>query len=62
MPIGGLRPGCGRKPVVQEKKRSQISISISPETKRMIDELRKRKVKVGQVVDELIRQYFEDEE
>lgn len=59
---GGSRPGCGRKPAVHEKKRSQISISVSPETKRMIDEMRKRKVKVGQVVDELIRQYFEDEE
>lgn len=60
---GGSRPGCGRKPAVQEKKRSQISISVSPETKRMIDELRRRrKVKVGQVVDKLIRQYFEDEE
>lgn len=61
---GGSRPGSGRKPAVQEKKRIQISISISPETKRVIDEMRKRKVKVGQVVDELIRQYFyfEDEE
>ena len=61
---GGSRPGCGRKPAVQEKKRIQISISVSPETKRMIDEMRKRKVKAGQVVDELIRQYFyfEDEE
>ena len=61
---GGSRPGCGRKPAVQEKKRIQISISVSPETKRVIDEMRKRKVKVGPVVDELIRQYFyfEDEE
>lgn len=61
---GGSRPGCGRKPAIQEKKRIQISISVSTETKRVIDEMRKRKVKVGQVVDELIRQYFyfEDEE
>ena len=61
---GGSRPGSGRKPAVQEKKRSQISISVSSETKRIIDEMRRRKVKVGQVVDELIRQYFyfEDEE
>ena len=59
---GGSRPGSCRKPAVQEKKRIQISIRVSPETKRMIDELRRRKVKVGQVVDELIRQYFEDEE
>ena len=59
---GGARPGSGRKTAVQDKKRIQISISVSPETKGMIDEMRKRKVKVGQVVDELIRQYFEDEE
>lgn len=59
---GGARPGSGRKPAVQDKKRIQISITVSPETKGMIDEMRKRKVKVGQVVDELIRQYFEDEE
>lgn len=59
---GGARPGSGRKPAFQDSKRIQISISVSPETKRMIDEMRKRKVKVGQVVDELIRQYFEDEE
>ena len=61
---GGSRPGSGRKPAVQEKKRIQISISVSPETKMVIDEMRKRKVKVGPVVDELIRQYFyfEDEE
>ena len=59
---GGARPGSGRKPSSLEKKRVQVSISVSPQTKRMIDELRERKVKVGQVVDELIRQYFEDEE
>ena len=59
---GGSRHGSGRKPAVPGKKRIQISISVSPKTKRMIDEIRKRKVKVGQVVDELIRQYFEDEE
>ena len=59
---GGSRPGSGRKPAVQDKKRIQISVSVSPETKGMIDEMRKRRVKVGQVVDELIRQYFDDKE
>lgn len=59
---GGARPGSGRKPAVQEKKRVQISISVSPETKRMVDELRGRKIKVGQVFDELVRQYFEFED
>ena len=59
---GGSRPGSGRKPAVQEKKRIQISISVDPETKGMINEMRKRKVKIGPVVDELIREYFEDED
>ena len=59
---GGSRPGCGRKPAVQDSKRIQISISVSPETQRMIDDMRKRRVKVGHVLDELIRQYFEDKE
>lgn len=56
---GGARPGSGRPTTLQEKKRVQISISVSPETKRMIRDLRKRNVKVGQVVDELIRQFCE---
>ena len=59
---GGSRPGSGRKSASQEEKRVQISISVSPETKTMIQELRRRKVKIGPVVDELIRQYFEDED
>ena len=59
---GGSRPGCGRKPAVQGKKRCQISISVYPETKRMIDEMSEKQVKVAQVVAELIRNYFEDEE
>lgn len=48
--------------MLQEKKRVQVSISVSPETARMLTELRRRKVKIGLVMDELIRQYFEDEE
>lgn len=58
---GGSRPGAGRKSASIDKKRVQVSISVSPQTKRMIDELRARGLKVGQVVDELIRQYFEQE-
>ena len=59
---GGSRPGCGRKSASQEEKRVQISISVSPQTKSRIQELRRRKVKVGKLVDELIGRYFEDEE
>lgn len=58
---GGARPGSGRPTTLQEKKRVQISISVSPKTKDMIQEMRRNNIKVGQVVDELIRQYCEDE-
>lgn len=58
---GGARPGSGRKSASQDEKRVQISISVSPQTKEMIQEMRRKKLKVGQIVDELIRQYFEDE-
>lgn len=58
---GGARPGAGRKPASIDKKRIQVSISVSPETKRKIDELRERKVKIGQIVDDAIRQCFENQ-
>lgn len=61
MQSGGTRAGSGRKSAPQEEKRVQISISVSPETKSRIQELRRRKVKVGKLVDELIGRYFEDE-
>lgn len=59
---GGSRPGSGRKPAVQEKKRIQISISVSPETQKRIEELRTKKVKVGRLVDELISRYCAESE
>lgn len=57
---GGARPGSGRKPAALDKKRVQVSISVSPQTKRIIEELREKDVKVGHVVDDLIRKYFEN--
>lgn len=59
---GGFRPGSGRKPAAQETKRVNISISVSPDTKKKIEELRSRNIKVGQVLDDLIRQYFDSME
>lgn len=56
---GGSRPGSGRPAVAQDKKRVQISISVSPETKMMVGQMRDKKINVGQVVDDLIRQYFD---
>lgn len=58
MTSGGKRIGSGRHAVAEEEKRVQISISVSPETKRLISELRKKGVKVGPLIDELLRQHF----
>lgn len=60
MPSGGKRDGSGRPSINREDKRVQISISVSPDTMRRVQELREQGVKVGQVVDELIRDYFEN--
>lgn len=61
MSRGGKRADSGRKKLSEERKRVQVSLSVSPETKRRITELRERKVKVGEVIDELVRQYCEEE-
>lgn len=55
---GGARAGAGRKSASQEEKRVQVSISVSPETMTMIQDMRRRKVKVGKVVDDMIHDYF----
>lgn len=60
MSSGGSRPGSGRKSVNQDKKKVQMTITIKPETREMIQELRGRGIKIGSLFDELIRQYFED--
>lgn len=60
MSSGGSRPGSGRPIADPDKKRVQLTISISPKTRDMIEELRRRKIKVGLVIDELIQKYFED--
>lgn len=59
MPRGGARAGAGRKTMTEQSKRVQVSISVSPETKAKIDQLRKRNVKVGQLVDDLLRNYLD---
>lgn len=62
MARGGSRPGSGRPIATPDKKRVQVSISVSPETHRMLQEMRAKGIKVGQVVDEMISQYFEFED
>ena len=57
MGSGGKRDGSGRKAVDQAEKRVQVSISVAPETKVRMEQIRQHGDKVGKVVDILIEQY-----
>lgn len=59
MTSGGRREGAGRPTLDKKKKRVLVTLSVAPETQAMLNQLRERNIKVGQVVDDLVRQYFE---
>ena len=62
MTLGGSRIGAGRKPISKDKKRVQVSISVSPETKAIITDLRHKGIRVGEIVDKSFQRYCEDNE
>ena len=41
MTSGGARPGAGRKPIPQEKRRVNIVLTVDPETRDLWREYRK---------------------
>lgn len=55
---GGARPGAGRPSVEPDDLRVQLSVSVAPETKRMLQELRSRGVRTGRLIDDLVGRYF----
>ena len=62
MTYGGKRPGAGRKPMIPGEKKVQMTITILPKTRERIRLMRKRGIKIGEVVDEVVEQYCEDKE
>ena len=54
MASGGKRPGAGRKPIDPKEKRVQVSISVSPDTKDTIRELREKGYDVNKYVENCI--------
>lgn len=54
MASGGKRPGAGRKPINPKEKKVQVSISVSPDTKDTIRELREKGYDVNKYVESCI--------
>lgn len=54
MTSGGKRPGAGRKAIPQEQKRVQVSVTVSPETKAKIAQLRREGVQVSRRLHVLV--------
>lgn len=57
MTSGGKRLGSGRKPFPPEEKRVRLCLTVAPETKRAIEQLKADGVKVGVLIDDLIGAY-----
>lgn len=52
---GGRRPGAGRKPLTPGEHRESMTFSVSPTTKRMAAELRKKGVALNEMVEDYIQ-------
>lgn len=51
---GGKREGAGRPAIDQKEKRVQVSISVSPNTKRKISAMRKDGIQVNAYIEQLV--------
>lgn len=51
---GGTRTGAGRPVVRSAEKRVSVTMSVAPETEKKIKELRKKGIKIGKIVDDMI--------
>ena len=54
MASGGKRQGAGRKPIDPKEKKVQVSISVSPDTKDTIRELREKGYDVNKYIERCI--------
>ena len=54
MGSGGTRTGSGRKAMATADKRKKVCITLSPEAYAVLQDMRKRKVKVGRLIDDFL--------
>ena len=60
MSSGGTRTGSGRKAMATADKRKKVCITLSPEAYAILQDMRKRKVKVGRLIDDFLIKTEED--
>lgn len=57
MASGGKRPGAGRPTLENpQDKKVQITVTIQPNTKIMINALKEHGIKIGKIVDEAVNE------
>ena len=57
MASGGKRPGAGRPSLEDPRdKKVQITVTIQPNTKIMINALKEHGIKIGKIVDEAVNE------
>lgn len=61
MGSGGSRAGSGRKEMNPEKKRKPVTVYVSPETKALLPEVRKKGYTLGRIIDDFVKHLFADE-
>lgn len=54
---GGKRPGAGRKPMKEEKKKVQVTIYLKPETREMLKSLSRDNEPLGDLIERLVNEY-----
>jgi len=56
---GGARKGAGRKPQPDSEKRVAVTLSVAPETRILMNTLKRKKINISRVFDESIKTYCE---
>ncbi|MBQ3883051.1 MAG: hypothetical protein IJL91_08750 [Bacteroidales bacterium] len=57
---GGPRKGAGRKAQPESEKRVAVTLSVSPESRKLMNALRRRKINISRVFDQCLKEYCED--
>ncbi|MBQ9172424.1 MAG: hypothetical protein IJ161_01680 [Bacteroidales bacterium] len=57
---GGPRKGAGRKAQPESEKRVPVTLSVSPESRTLMNTLRRRKINISRIFDDSIKAYCKD--
>jgi len=58
---GGPRKGAGRKAHPESEKRVPVTLSVSQESRTLMNSLRRRKINISRIFDDSIKAYCKNE-